>query len=286
MSGGFLASVFLADDAVFKDGIIGIAGPSDDRDYLKIACAYINSSLARYYHFLTASTWGVERDVVRLTEYASFPCAIPVEDTDLLQGIVTLVDRIQRTSVEWDWRPALDELVYRSYGVTSSEQQTIEDFVGTAMDRHYRGLQAHAFEAPSTVELTSYAQAYADVFETTTGGTRALAPMVYEGTTPYRAVSFRLAPRDTQSRHVDIVSEPELESLLVRLERIATEQHAQSLHFRRNIKVYEPEVIHIVKPAERRFWTRSAAYNDADETIAQLLRTASRDNNGIAARTI
>ena len=34
-SGGFLASVFLLGDAVFKDGIIGIAGPSEDRDYLR-----------------------------------------------------------------------------------------------------------------------------------------------------------------------------------------------------------------------------------------------------------
>ena len=280
MARGVLASVFLRDDAVFTDKITGIAGPSEDMDYLKVVCAYINSSLARYYQFLTASQWGVERDALLLTEQKRFPCAIPVEDTDLLHEIVRLVDQIQRRNADWDWRLELDDLVYSSYGVTSSERQIIEDFLNSTMDRHYRGLQANAFEAPSADELTLYAQAYADVFEKTTGGSRALAPIVYEGTPPYRAVSFRLAPRDTQSRHVDIVSEPELDSLLVRLERIATEQHAQSLYFRRNIKVYEPEVIHIVKPAERRFWTRSAAYNDADETIAQLVRTVSRDGNG------
>ena len=43
--------------------------------------------------------------------------------------------------------------------------------------------------------------------------------------------------------------------------------------------MYEADAIHIVKPAERRFWTNSAAYNDADETIAQLIRTASRESN-------
>ena len=286
MAGGFLASAFLPDDAVFKNGIIGIAGPPKDRDYLKIASAYVNSSLARYYQFLTASTWGVERDVVRLTEYKSLPCAIPVEDTDLLRGMVALVDQIQRTSEDWDWRPELDELVYRSYGVTSSEQQTIEDFLGTAMDRYYRGLLSNAFEAPTVEDLTFYAQAYADVFAETTGGNRELLPIVYEGTPPYRAVSFRLAPRRIQGRHPDIKSEPELESLLVKLEQIATEKHAQSLYFRRNVKVFEPDAIHIVKPAERRFWTRSAAYNDADETFVQLLRTLSLDSNGQAARTI
>ena len=286
MTGGVLASVFMRDDAVFTNGIFGITGPSEDTEYLKIVCAYINSSLARYYQFLTTSQWGVERDEVLLTEHKSLPCAIPVEDTGLSRRIVALVDLIQESSDDWDWQQQLDELVYEAYGVTSPEQQIIEDFLRIAMERHYNGLEANAFEAPSTVEVTSYAQAYADVFEATTGGTRALVPIVYEGAPPYRAVSFRLAPGDAPRRHPEIASEPELDSLLVNLERIVTEQHAQSLYFRRNIKVYEADVIHIVKPAERRFWTRSAAYNDADETIAQLLRTASRDNNGIAARTI
>ena len=280
MTGGVLASVFMRDDAVFTNGIFGIAGPSEDTGYLKIVCAYINSSLARYYQFLTASQWGVERDEVLLTEHKSLPCAIPVEDTGLSSRIVALVDQIQESSGDWDWQPELDELVYEAYGVTSPEQQTIEDFLGIVMERHYNGLEANAFEAPSTAELTLYAQAYADVFEATTGGTRVLVPIVYEGTPPYRAISFRLAPRDVQGRHPAIASEPELDSLLVKLERIATEQHAQNLYFRRNIKVYETDAIHIVKPAERRFWTRSAAFNDADETIAQLLRTVSHDSNG------
>ena len=170
--------------------------------------------------------------------------------------------------------------------MTRSERYVIEDFLATAMDRHYRGLRANAFAPPSAHDLTLYAEAYAEVFENTIGGKRALRPIVYEGSPPYRAVSFPLAPRDTHGRQPQFASEPELDALLVKLEQFATEQHAQSLYFRRNIKVYEPEVIHIVKPAERRFWTRSAAYNDADETIAQLLRTASRDHNGKAARVI
>ena len=286
VAGGFLASAFLQDDAVFKNGIVGIAGPAGDEDYLKIVCAYINSSLARYYQFLTTSTWGVERDVVRLTEYKSLPCAIPLEDPELLDSIVALVDQIQQASADWDWLPELDELVYRSYGVTSSEQQVIEDFLATTIDRHYRGLRANAFNAPSIDELTLYARAYADVFEKTTGGNRALVPTVYEGTPPYRAVSFRFAQSGTPGRQPRIASEPDLDRLLVNLEQIATEQHARSLYFRRNIKVYETEEIHIVKPAERRFWTRSAAFNDADETIAELLRTLSPDSNGKAAYSI
>ena len=286
MARGLIASVFLRHDAVFADGIIGIAGPSDDVDYLKVACAYVNSSLARYYHFLTASQWGVERDVVLLTEHKSLPCPIPVENQALMANIVALVDHIQRNGDHSERRRELDDLVYRSYGVTPSEQRVIEDFLDTAVDRHYRGLRANAFEAPSTDQLALYAQAFADVLENTTGGSRTWLPTVYQGTTPYRAVSFQLSPRKDRRQQPRIASELDLDNLLANLERIATEQHSRSLYFRRNIKVYESEGMHIVKPAERRFWTESAAYNDADETIAEILRAASLDGNGLSARSI
>ena len=282
-AGGFPASAFLSEDAVFNSGIAGIVCPPGDEDYLKIVCAYINSSLARYYLFLTTSTWGIERDVVRLTEYKRLPCAIPAPDAELARSVVELVDRTQRDGARGNWRAELDELVYKSYGVTSNEQQTIEDFLAIAVDRHYHGLEARGFDAPSVAELRSYAQAYTDVFQQTTGGNRALLPTVYQGSTPYRAVSFRLAPRDMPGQPPRIASEPDLDALLVKLERIATEQHARSLYFRRNIKVFEPDAFHVVKPAERRFWTMSAAYNDADETIAELMRSLSRDSTETAS---
>ena len=105
MTGGVLASVFLPDDAVFTNGLFGIAGPPEDTEHLKIVCACLNSSLARYYQFLTASQWGVERDEVLLTEHKSLPCAIPEDNTDLFRRIVGLVDRIQEPRRDWRWQP-------------------------------------------------------------------------------------------------------------------------------------------------------------------------------------
>ncbi len=283
---GVIAAVFLPGDAVFNNEILGIAGPPEDRDYLKVACAYTNSSLARYYQFLTASTWGVERDIIRSTEHKSLPCAIPVGDTSLLHEIAALVDRIQESPLGWDWRTQLDDLVYKVYGLKTGERQVIQDTLATTMDMYYRGIRSKAFAAPSPEELMGYSEAYVEVFEAATGGKRALVSTVYAGNTPYRAISFHLVPNTTHDGQPRMASEPELYELLAKLERMATEQHSQSLYFRRNVKVFESEAIHVVKPAERRFWTRSAAYNDADETIAQLLRTVSLNSNGEAARTV
>ena len=278
-AGGFLSAAFLSEDAVFESSIIGVAGPSKEKDDLKIVSAYINSSLARYYLFLTSSRWGVERDEILLTEYRDFPCAIPTNNTGIVSKIVSLVDKLQQDGDNWNWQSELDELVYSSYGVTPSERQIIEDTVKTTIERYYERLRANAFKKPSEENLVSYAEAYSDVFSKITGGSRALQPKVYSGDSPYRVVSFTLTKRGVPGERPSVASRPELDALLVRLSEVLIEQKSRSLYFRRNMTVFGPDDIHIMKPAERRFWTKSSAFNDADETIAQLLKTAPLGNS-------
>ena len=62
----------------------------------------------------------------------------------------------------------------------------------------------------------------------------------------------------------------DMDGLLANLERIAVEQPGQNLYSLKNIRVYEDDRIHVVKPDERRFWTRRSAYNDADVTLGEL----------------
>jgi hypothetical protein len=95
-----------------------------------------------------------------------------------------------------------------------------------------------------------------------------------------------------------IETDDDLNFVLANLDTAAQRDQVEGLHLRRNIKVFAQDTIHIasaptapptppcnikvfgqdtihiVKPAERRFWTRSAAYNDADEIVARLLLAA------------
>jgi hypothetical protein len=71
-----------------------------------------------------------------------------------------------------------------------------------------------------------------------------------------------------------IETDDDLNFVLANLDTAAQRDQVEGLYLRRNIKVFAQDTIHIVKPAERRFWTRSAAYNDADEIVARLLLAA------------
>ena len=270
-----LAAAFLPENALFKSAIIGISGPPEDSDLLKVICAFINSSISHYYHFLTSSAWGIERSNIQKSELENFPCAVPGEDSHLFHRIVELVDKIQLDGTSEDWLPELDKLVFEAYGLTSFEQQLVEDFMKSTIECYPNRLDADAFKAPLSDELNQYAESYIQVFEATTGGNKKLVSTVYKSDSSYQAVSFRLTPHifSEESHKVKIESPPDIDDHLNALEEIATKQHGKSLYVLKNIKVFEGNEIHIVKPAERRFWTKSAAYNDADSTISELLKT-------------
>lgn len=58
--------------------------------------------------------------------------------------------------------------------------------------------------------------------------------------------------------------------LLERLER-AYRKDPGTVSIVRNVKVFEPKVLYLTKPLSQRFWTRTAALNDADSIAAAIL---------------
>ena len=268
---GYLHAAFAAYDAVFKNKVYVVKGCFEDANRLKVVSAYLSSTLARYYHFLTSSSWGVERSELLLEEQKRFPCPILDEDDVLFKGLVELVDRVQKCGPYDTWQSDLDALVYKIYGLTPSEQQVIEDLVENAIDIHHSKLRSDAFKAPSTKDVERYAESFKAVFCSVVGESVRLQSTVHQDNSCYRAVSFHLLGED--SSEMENESGLDVDDQLEILERIAIENHDQDLYYLKNIRVYEGRKIHIVKPAEKRFWTASAGYNDADSTIDQLLRT-------------
>ncbi|MDE0430980.1 MAG: N-6 DNA methylase [Caldilineaceae bacterium] len=277
VTGGFLNSAFLPDDAVFKNRVYVVKGPPEDANHLKVLSAVLSSSLARYYHFLTSSEWGIERSIVLLDEYKDFPCPNFDENDIHFKELVKLVDRVQLAGLYRNWRTDLDRLVCKMYGLTPSEQQVMEDLIDIKFDLHYAGkgfdalIKSRAFELPSPDDLRLYACSYRDTFRSVIGSSVDLRFAIHVGRSSYRAVSFHLTSENSKKQSEE--NGMDVNDHLAGLEKIAIEKYSEDLYFLKNIRVYEGNKIHIVKPAERRFWTASAGYNDADSTIDELLRT-------------
>jgi hypothetical protein len=53
------------------------------------------------------------------------------------------------------------------------------------------------------------------------------------------------------------------------------EEIAVGIHTRRHLWVYSDDSIYIVKPSQRRFWTRTAGLTDGDSILKDLLEGGS-----------
>lgn len=274
LGGGKVAAAYVADRALFTDAILGFAGTAKDARLLKVLCAYLNSSLARYYYFLTSSSWGIERDQIHPNEYLSLPFAIPDDSRISTDQIASFVDEVQRDPGAGAWQDDLDELVFAAYGLTLSERALVLDTIGVTMDMFYHGMRSEAFLAPTVSALSDYAEAFSrtvnsaldaspDVFEAT----------IFQGESPYSLVSFRLVERGADD-HPRVRTHAGLNNALAELDSALLQQHSERLYLRRNLTVFDRDAVHVAKPSERRYWTRSAAFNDADDTIAQVMRHA------------
>ena len=247
--------------------------------------SYLNSSFSSYFLFLTASTWGIERERVYPTEVFQLP-DLPFRFTDdqidKLAGNVDTIGKLMADGVlETDAHickieDEIDKIIYESLNLSKSERFLIDDVLEYSLDFFQEGENSKACNIVDTEDLEAYSTTFCDAVNSILqfGESRAKAT-VYRGDAPLRVVSIRFNEVDDERTVTVSDSTDELENVLSRLDRQIIEEYSGSIYVRRNVKIYDKNTLHITKPDEKRFWTRSMALRDADETLAEGLRRSS-----------
>lgn len=260
--GGTLAAAYVSGRCTFRDTITGIHGP--DPEVLKALTAYVNTTLAAYYVFLTSTTWGIERERAKRGEILCLPAA-PLADPEVRQTLAGLFDvwvgdEGGRQEVERE----IERVVGDAFELSDLDRVLVEDLTTFVLaDR------AADSRSATRADLERYVEAYAEILRTLFDGTRGLAAVVRPTDGPLTVISLRLQRRG--GVEVKRADGDDLHSVLLRLDEQLTTRESPSIYLRRHIRYYDGETLHIVKPNERKHWTRSAAFADADETIAQAV---------------
>ena len=63
----------------------------------------------------------------------------------------------------------------------------------------------------------------------------------------------------------------DLSDVLREVARNLDEEIAFGIHTRRHLRVYSGDSFYVVKPSQRRFWTRSSGLTDGDSVLEDLL---------------
>jgi len=267
----FFAAMSLS-DVVYDSLYYGFSLPKDEACFLN---GILNSSLAAYWLFMAASTWGIERDELQPVDLLRLPVPVPsTAPPHLVKAVVATVEEAKRLSGDdlQRVRSRLDEAVFALYGIDDPQERVfVRDAMEVTIDHRRAKAASRALRPATTQDLTAYAEQLRGTLASLiqSGNRRGMVAEVLDvGASPLAVVRLRRVSSARQ-RQVAVTEAESLDSVLRRIEGQLRAPITDQVFAKRFLRVYGADDLHVVKPAELRYWTRSAALNDADEILAE-----------------
>lgn len=289
-------NVSFADFAVaFRHAVRGIHGPREDRNLLVFLATYLRSPIARYFLFHTSSRWGIERAEVEVAELLKVPFPLPSqlktprEAQKLVAAVVRKVDAFaqskrgllgNREQAIERLQTECDALLYEYFDVVDVERVLIEDTANVVI-RSILPKRASA-KLPTLKESSpDFRKRYVDALCQTLNdwareGTYRIRGCVYASSKSGVAVVILDRSRNGATPSGPANDDGSLIAVLDDLQQTFAKELG-SIELLRGVKVFDKESLYLFKPLAQRFWTRTAALNDADDIAATILMRSRKE---------
>ncbi len=275
-----LCAAFSEDDIVYIESYSAISLPQNLVHLAHYLNGVIHSSVASYFIFMTASSWGIERKIVMKQDLVRLPIPEPNEDNQaLITQIIEIEGRLCESpskSVEKKLKKQLDKAVFDLYGLNDDERILIEDTTQITIDLYMNREKSVAFTKPKATDLEAYTLNFISVIEAffDTLKERSIAADIFSITnTPLQVVKFRILPYPGREQVIQTVQSEDLITVLKSIANQLPSKLGDRIFTRRNLKVCVGDNIYIIKPCQLRYWSRSAGFNDANDIIAEQFKT-------------
>jgi hypothetical protein len=260
------------------------------------------SSLAKYYFWLTAGSWGMWHDELHLHIAGRIPVAFPRE-TKLRTRIVGIVNQLREPKVLFDepriaqFEATLDDAIFDLYELNEADRDLVRDMCNYGLDFFYARSSSHAVspvELPTILHglacdlprervdgLTGYLQVFLRHWNADLAPDGELAWEIIPGpgSAPVMAALFCTVangerPEPAMARGCGWI----WDDLLQRIgeKGLVPAEAKRTIYTDTFVRAVSDHEILIIKRNEARFWIRGAALADADATVAQAMSLADR----------
>ncbi len=145
--------------------------------------------------------------------------------------------------------------------LTFWEQALIDDIANYLVDFRRKGEKATVLTETDESDLYSFGKMYCNILNPVYKQFRPLEPIPMGSFICY-PFCYGDAPQ---------IELPDQNKIVPFLDELLRRQHGSRLFVNRILRMYEQNVIFMVKPNQKRYWLRSIALRDADETLVDLL---------------
>ncbi len=265
----------------------GIKFIGKNNAFHKAAVACLNSSLATYYFIQISSSIGVDRNRIQKNEASLFPAIPYILDNDSINKIAEKVDAIISVykSSSFDdllikqkiepIKKEIDSIIYHELKITKAEQALIENVLNysNVIKENYKNSQAEKTASVSK-DIKQYAQTYLDTVnkQFKDSSIRLVSEIYPNATQKDELVCVKFVFEMSHSTKKEIEeSQKKISSVLHDINEATFKDHSASIYYRRIIKYDLGNTFYLIKPNEKRFWSKASALNDADNLIVEIL---------------
>lgn len=284
---GDLCCSYINYDCAYLSSSKGIKFPNKTIEFHKAMVACLNSSLATYYFIAISSSIGVDRNRIQKNEVSLFPVIPNYINKNEVSALCEKVDDIisiytstafEDLDIKLKIKPIqeeIDNILYRALNISAIEValiQNINIFSNIIKDKYKNG------DAEKHVNIDGfkdYAQTYLNVINKHFEGSKIqLKSNVYKKIDKkYELAVIKFYFDDQILNHEINESSSDLLNVLKDINLYAFKEYNASIYYRRFIKydLKNENSFYLVKPNQKRFWTKAIALNDADDLIAEIL---------------
>ena len=286
---GFKRIAYTGFDVTFQHALRGIHGPKKDRELLLFLAAYLRSDLAQYFAFHTSPNRSMFHEEVHVEELLRLPFPLPSQQPNRTRcdAIVNEVARItgdamQQTRINFMARhnatqaatDAIAPLVDQYFDIQPSERILIEDTMNIllpSIQPSQRTMPVPTVAPSTTDQHDLYVNRVCDTLNmwAKTGQYVVRGEMVSSAELGIGIAKLEKVERSDVQQPMEGIGQ-DLLGAFDRL-RLAIPRSQRTLNPTRELMVFDQDSLYVVKPIGQRYWSQTAALNDADEIAGTIL---------------
>lgn len=266
-----ILACFVDYKSAYSKGIVGIYSKNNDELLLKLLTTYLNSDFIRYYAFLTTSSWGIERDVVKHKELFDAPYLLEQLNEKQKEHIVKLFDEKLYSkdfyTVNKSVENEINEIILSC--LSENEQYIVQHLLNT-IELFHKQEKSVSLYPITEIQVKEYSELISQEINDFLDGQELYANLTVYNISRFTPLMMVKLTFDKRKKEIT-TSKEFVDEELKKLDQHLWEKKSSSIYFRKKMNYKTGDDIYIIRPNQRRFWSQSVALEDASELILEIL---------------
>ncbi|MCF8331276.1 MAG: SAM-dependent methyltransferase [Bacteroidales bacterium] len=257
--------------SAFSKGLIGVYSKNNDINLLKLLTIFLNSEFVKYYSFLMTSSWGIERDVVKYKELFRAPF-LPGKLSEsqkmhLIQLFNGLLFESNFYEINKEIENEINEIIL---GRLIEQDKFIIQHLRYNIDLFHKHEKSIALNPVPQIQINDYGEVISEEINSFLDGQNLFANSTIFKVGPFTPLMMIKLSLNYELKEITISSKS-VDEQLKHIDKQLWQKKSTNIYFRKKLNYKSGNDIFIIRPNQRRFWSKSMALEDASELILEIL---------------